>query len=175
MTISLPLILNERGSGHIYGLVLGARAVGAVAGTVFASRLRPQRPGVWAQLGPMTLLALLLCMLLPVPTPLFIVGGLVSGLGPSLFIVLWPTALQKAIAPELRGRVFAADQVGAFTFQPVGLAVAPLVASSLGFQTLLGVSVICLAVTTVAPLAVKGVTTLADPPGSPLSAASAGT
>jgi len=166
MTVCLPLVLHDRGDGNLYGFVLAARAVGAVAGTVFAGRLLPRRPGVWAQLGPLTLMALLLCMLLPIPSPLFVLGGLVSGLGPSLFIVLWPTALQRAIPPELRGRVFAADQLGAFTFQPVGLAVAPLIVSSLGFHALIGAAAFFLVGTTFLPLLVPGAARLADPVSS---------
>jgi MFS family permease len=167
LTVMIPIALHARGEDSIYGVVVGLRAAGAVAGTVFAARWRPQRRGLAAMCGPLTMLALIACLIVAVPPWLMLVAAFVTGTGPALFIVYWPTALQKAVPEDLRGRVFAFDQLGAYTLQPIGLALAPLAVVAWGLTWPAIIAAISLIVTTFVPLAVPGVADFATPPRRP--------
>jgi MFS family permease len=163
MTVMIPIALHARGQDSIYGVAVGLRAAGSVAGTVFAARWRPRRRGLAAMCGPLTMLALIGCLIVPVPAWLMLVAAFVTGTGPALFIVYWPTALQKAIPEDLRGRVFAFDQLGAYTLQPIGLALAPLAVVAWGLTWPAIIAAISLVLTTFIPLAVAGVADFATP------------
>jgi MFS family permease len=163
VTIMIPLVLHSRQQDAIYGLVVGLRAAGSVLGTLFAAHWRPRRPGLAAMCGPLTMAVLIVFFVIPAPTWVILVAALISGTGPSLFIVYWPTALQRAIPEELRGRVFAFDQLGAYTLQPVGLVLAPLAVTALGFTAPTMIALAVLVVTTFVPLAIPGVTMFATP------------
>jgi MFS family permease len=163
MTVMIPLVLHARGQDAIYGVVVGLRSAGTVVATVIAARWRPRRPGLAAMCGPLTMLALLACLVRPVPVAVILLAAFITGTGPALFIVYWPTALQQAIPEALRGRVFALDQLGAYTLQPVGLALAPLVVVAAGFGPVALAAGLVLIVTTFLPLVVPGVVTFATP------------
>lgn len=163
MTIMIPLVLHARHQDAFYGLVVGFRSAGSVIGTVAAAHWRPRRPGLAAMCGPLTMLILLAFFVIPAPAWAMLVAALLSGIGPSLFIVYWPTALQRAVPDELRGRVFAFDQLGAYTLQPVGLVLVPLAVAALGFTWPTIIAAVVLLVTTFVPLLIPGVTMFATP------------
>ncbi|MFV2103642.1 MFS transporter [Micromonospora sp. LOL_024] len=162
-TIMLPTVLADRGQGALFGGLMAARSVGFVVGTVLAAGWRPRLVGVASVVGSMTLLAQLACFLTPVPLWVFVLCMIVAGAGPGLFIVYWPTALQRAVPDDQRGRVFAVDEMGVLAFEPIGLALTPVAMDALGVTTLTVCAGVVLVVTSVAPLAVPGVATLSNP------------
>lgn len=167
MTVMIPLVLHARGQDELYGIVLGLRAAGSVLGTVLAAQWRPARPGLAAMCGPLTMLLLILFFVVPAPGWVILGAAFLSSVGPALFIVYWPTALQRAVPEDLRGRVFAFDQLGAYILQPIGLALAPLAVDAWGLTGPSVVAALVLVATTFIPLLVPGVATFATPtPGS---------
>ncbi|MEA5362618.1 MFS transporter [Amycolatopsis sp., V23-08] len=165
LTVLLPLALHDRGQDGWFGFLTSTMAVGAVLGMVTAAPRRPARPGTTAMLGTLTLGLPLTCYLLP--TPLWLLGGALfaAGYGSILFTVYWPSALQRAVPVNLRARVFALDELGAYLLQPVGLALTPLVVTAAGFRLPVVIAIAALAVTALLPLAVPGVARFSDVEG----------
>ncbi|WP_433697003.1 MFS transporter [Nocardiopsis sp. CA-288880] len=162
MTIFLPIVLDERGQVAWFGILTASTALGSVLGMAVAAHRRPTYPGAAAMLGTLTLSFALACYLVPVPMWLFVVAMVVNGLGPAMFIVYWPAALQRSVPPHLRGRVFALDEMGAFLFQPVGLMLAPLMVTAFGLHLPVLLAIAMLFLTALLPLAVPGVARFAD-------------
>jgi hypothetical protein len=157
MMVILPIVLHQRGQVEAYGLLVAVRSVGGIAGALAAAQWRPRLPGLVAMCGPLTLSVQLVCFLLPVPLWVFGLAMIVSGFGPPLFLVYWPSALQRSIPQDLRGRVFALDELGANTLEPVGLALTPLAVAEFGVTASTTAAAVVLFLTALPPLAVPGV------------------
>jgi hypothetical protein len=142
--------------------MLALQAAGSAAGGLAVGARRPGRPGLAGVLGLGLLGGQLLCMLFDAPVPLLGASMFLTGFGFATFGVLWASGLQRAVPGELLGRVFAVEMLGTYALEPVGLALAPLAARYAGLHTVLVTGVVVLAVTTVVPLFVPGVTAFAD-------------
>jgi MFS family permease len=132
LTVLIPIYLQSRHDTNLYGVVSGLRSAGIFAGIILAAGIRPRRSGLVAMCGTLTLLALFVPLIFAVPTWVMFVAAFVAGTGPSLFVVYWPTAIQRAVPETLRGRVFAVDQLGAYGLQPLSLALTPLAVTAVG-------------------------------------------
>ncbi|MFE5502712.1 MFS transporter [Amycolatopsis japonica] len=166
LTVLLPLVLHDRGQDQWFGFLMATMAVGAVLGMATAAPRRPARPGTTAMLGTLTLGLPLTCYLVPAPQWLLGAALFVAGYGSILFTVYWPSALQRAIPVNLRARVFALDELGAYLLQPVGLALTPLVVTEAGFRLPVVVAIVALAMTALLPLAIPGVARFSDVKGA---------
>ena len=74
--------------------------------------------------------------------PVVAVAAVGSGVAFGLQAVIFPTAMQSAIAPEVLSRVAAIDLLGSEAGQPVGFALAGPVALAVGAHAVLAVAAI---------------------------------
>jgi MFS family permease len=135
-----PVIARETyGSAGVFGLLESAAGVGAVGGAIAALRWRPRRP---------LLTGLLLVLAWPitdglfalaVPLPLVAISAVMAGLGFSLLMVWWETALARYIPPAALSRVSAWDWMGSLALLPLGYLVAGPLAAAAGARTVLAV------------------------------------
>ena len=105
-------------------------------GSVIAGRLRTRRPGVTAMHALAPSAAVSLCLAFVVPLALFAVVSVIAWAGISIFIVLWYTALQNEIPEDRQGRVFSLEGIASFGLQPFALALAPILALTIGYTSL---------------------------------------
>jgi MFS family permease len=127
------------GGAGVFGMLEGVAGAGAVFGALVGLRWRPARP---------LLVGMLLVMAWPVQDGLFALGapvGIVAvaafgtGVGFSLLMIFWETALARHIPPRALGRVSAWDWMGSLALLPLGFLLAGPLAQALGARTVLGV------------------------------------
>jgi MFS family permease len=109
---------------------------------------------------PIVLLALQL------PWQTLVVAALATGFGNMLFNTLWETSLQQHIPPASLSRVSAYDWFGSLLCEPIGVALAGVVAAGIGMsQTLWIAAVVDLAAAAalVAAPSVRRLTRLDEP------------
>ncbi|MDQ2875633.1 MAG: MFS transporter, partial [Actinomycetota bacterium] len=161
--VLLPIYLRAHGHMPAYGLLLSLQAAGSAAGGLLVGLRPPRKPGTVGVLGLGLLGFQLLCMATGAPLPLLDAAMFLTGLGYALFGVLWASALQRSIPGELLGRVFAVEMLGTYALEPVGLAIAPLIAVAFGLRDVLITAMVVMVLTTVIPLLVPGVREFSDP------------
>lgn len=135
-------IVAERdlGGAAAWGAVLGAVGIGALAGSLLATRVRPQRPLLFAALAD-SLCALPLAFLALAPPAALIAGaGLLAGAGMALAISVWESTLQRHVPGASLSRVSSYDWFGSLAFYPLGLAVWGPVAAAIGVSVSLWLS-----------------------------------
>lgn len=143
----------ERGGASSWGWISAGFGVGAVVGSLVALRWRPQRPGV-VLVVLLTLGAFQSAVVVsPLPTAVVALLEGVTGLGVSLGIALWDTALQERVPATAQSRVSSFDYLGSLVLTPFGFAVVGPVAARVGdVRTGVGAT----AVTLLVGLAVAG-------------------
>ena len=136
-----PVVADrDLGGADTWGLVLGAMGVGALLGSVVATRIDPHRPLVHVALME-GLFALPLAFLAAgAPAGLLAVGALLSGVGLMLGDSVWQSTLQRRIPQESLSRVSSYDWFASFAFYPIGLAVWGPVAEAVGLGATLWVA-----------------------------------
>jgi MFS family permease len=135
-----PVIARDvYGSTGVFGWLEGVGGAGAVIGSLVGIRWRPRRP---------LLTGLVLVLVWPLenvvlalgaPLALVIVFALATGVGFSLLMIWWETALAYHIPPNALSRVSAYDWMGALAFVPIGFLVAGPLANAFGAREVLGV------------------------------------
>lgn len=163
MKVLTPLVAQHRYGDGAYGLLMACVPAGMLLGSVLATRLAPRREGLAAMHAVAPTAALMLCLAVPVPLAVFAAVSVVAWAGIAVFAVLWFSSLQRAFPAAVQGRVFALEQLATFALDPVGLAVAPLVAAWVGVTTVGWVAAGVLLVTTYAVFLVPGVARFRDP------------
>jgi MFS family permease len=127
------------GDAGVFGMLEGVAGAGAVLGALVSLRWRPPRP---------LFVGMLLVMAWPVQDGLFALGAPVAivgvaafgtGVGFSLLMIFWETALARHIPPRVLGRVSAWDWMGSLALLPLGFLLAGPLAGALGARTVLGV------------------------------------
>jgi MFS family permease len=157
------------GSAGVFGVLEAVVGGGAVLGALIGMRLRPRRP-----LAAGLLLALpwplqSVAFALGAPLWVVVVLALLNGVGFSLFMIWWETALARHIPPHALSRVSSYDWMGSLALMPLGFALAGPLASAFGARTVLGIGgaiafgLLCLA------LVPRSTRTLGDRP-APVSA-----
>jgi MFS family permease len=129
-------------------VLLVVAAIGGLIGAVAALRTKPERPLLVACLVIVPNALPLILLALELPWETYLVGALISGFGNMLFNTLWETALQQHIPAASLSRVSAYDWFGSLLCQPIGLALAGIVAAGIGMSTTLWIAaaVDCVAV-----------------------------
>jgi MFS family permease len=156
-----PLQVSSRPDGvAAWGWVVSAFAAGMVAGSLLALRWRPRR----------LLVATVLVQLLW-PVPLALLAGdaplavllaamVASGLALDVSIVLWETAKQQHVPPQLIGRVSSLQTLGELALVPLGYLLGGAVAAHLGSRPVMWGCYAVITVLTLALLAVPSVRSL---------------
>jgi predicted MFS family arabinose efflux permease len=139
---TLGPIVAERdlGGAAVWGAILTAMGVGALAGSLVAVRVRPSRPLLLAAFAD-GLFALPLAFLAAAPqVPLIACGAFLAGAGMALTISLWEATLQRHIPGESLSRVSSYDWFGSLAFYPLGLAIWGPIAAAIGISVSLWLS-----------------------------------
>ncbi|MBV9166878.1 MAG: MFS transporter [Solirubrobacterales bacterium] len=135
-----PSVAREHYGGvGVFGWIETVLGAGAVAGSLAGLAWRPRHP---LRTGLLIALAVpLLCVVFALLAPLVVVlvMALGAGVGFSLFLIWWETALAHHVPPHALSRVSSYDWMGSLVLLPVGYLVAGPLASAFGARTVLGV------------------------------------
>jgi MFS family permease len=133
-----PIVAErELGGAGAWGTILAAIGVGALAGSLLATRIEPSRPLVVVALVE-GLFALPLAFLAGgAHVAVLVVAGFLSGVGLMVGTSVWDTTLQRRIPAASLSRVSSYDWFGSFAFYPLGLALWGPVAALLGVRAAL--------------------------------------
>jgi MFS family permease len=128
MLVLGPVVAKTQlGGAAAWGAILACQSVGAVAGGVFALRLRPSRPLLAATLL-MLPTALFIAMLgAAAPTIVLCVVGFIGSVGLTCGDIIWITTFQQQVPDHLMSRLSSFDWFGSIALNPIGyLLVGPL-------------------------------------------------
>jgi hypothetical protein len=133
-----PVVATQHWGGALaWSVVITANAVGLIAGSFLAMRLRPSRPLLVATLATFGFVPPFFLLAVHAPVWLAACSMLVNGASVDVFEVLWLTALQEYIPDDKLARVNSYDALGSFVLGPLGLlAVGPL-SAAIGIGTTL--------------------------------------
>ncbi|MEV7202647.1 MFS transporter [Streptomyces griseoluteus] len=172
-----PLTVEHQGGARSWSVIVGAQALGTVAGAGLAARVRVQRPVLVAVLS--TFPAAVPMLLLGLGAPLWLTAAAMFGAGVAndVFGVLWSTTLQREIPERVLSRVTSYDWFGSLALAPLGVLVAGPIASAAGTSwTLTGCAALVVLATAAALLApqVRNLRTPAEVRGAEPEAARTG-
>jgi len=140
LVLAAVWIKGGHGGAGAWTAILVATAIGALAAGATALRFRPQRPLLLAALAVVPNASPIIVLALKLPWEILIVTELVTGFGNMLFNTLWETTLQQHIPPASLSRVSAYDWFGSLLCNPIGLALAGVVAAAIGMSRTLWIA-----------------------------------
>ncbi|MGW6913300.1 MFS transporter [Kitasatospora sp. NPDC054939] len=152
------------GGALAWAAVLTAQAVGFVAGSLLALRIRPARPARAAVLLTLGIVPSLAALAGNAPVAVTAAAMLVTGACISLNDVAFLTALQTHLPEQSLSRVMSYDAFGSFVFIPLGLATATPIADRIGLGPAFAGAACLIAVSALGTLAVPGIRNLRDEP-----------
>jgi MFS family permease len=164
---ALGPIVAERdlGGAAAWGTILAAVGVGALAGSLLATRVKPHRPLLLAALADGLFALPLAFTAAAASVPLTACGAALSGAGMALAISIWESTLQRHVPGESLSRVSSYDWFGSLAFYPLGLAVWGPVAAVIGISVSLWLAFGLAVVLTLALISVPDIRHLpATPP-----------
>jgi MFS family permease len=138
-------------------VILVVSAIGALAAGATALRLKPRRPLLLGSIVVVPNAAPVIVLALQLPWEILVVTALVTGFGNMLFNTLWETTLQQHIPPASLSRVSAYDWFGSLFCDPLGLALAGVVAAAIGMSRTLWIAAAVVLVAVAAMLAAPSV------------------
>ena len=163
---SLGPVVAERslGGAAVWGSILAALGVGALAGGIIAVRARPARPLIAATLtySPFTLTIAFLAA--GAPAVILAVGAFGAGLAMMLGNALWESTLMRHVPDEWLSRVSAYDWFGSLAFQPLGLIVWGLLAGVIGISPTLWIAAAITLISNLGMLSTPAIRRLRDEP-----------
>ncbi|MEV4370863.1 MFS transporter [Nonomuraea sp. NPDC049637] len=119
---SVPL--SSQVIGADYGWVMAALGLGTVLGGLVAIRLKPRRPLAAGAVALIGYVPVPLSVALGAPLPLLMSGHLAGGCAMAFWSVMWSTAVQTQVAPDVLNRVNAYQVAGSVAGMAVGQALA---------------------------------------------------
>jgi MFS family permease len=147
-----PLVAKQQlGGAGAWGTILAIESFGAVAGGMFALRLRFSRPLVASNLLVLPAGVLLGALAIPLPLIGLAFVSFLVGIGFALGNTLWMTALQRNVPEHALSRISSFDWLGSVALNPIGYALIGPVAAAVGTSQTLAVAgllniVVCLSV-----------------------------
>jgi MFS family permease len=144
---------RELGGAAVWGTVLAAMGVGALAGAVLAIRARPQRPLTMATLAGGVMGVPVAALAAGAPVPLIAAGALLGGGAMMLGNSVWESLVQRNVPIGSLSRVSAYDWLGSMAGHPLGLAIWGPIAALVGIHTALWLAAALMAASTAALLA----------------------
>ena len=151
---------QDLGGAAVWGSVMAAMGVGALAGALIAIRVRPRRPLVLSLLASAMFAAPPALLAAGAPPALIAVGTFLAGGGMMLGTSLYESTFQRRIPADVLSRVASYDWFGSLALQPVGLAIWGPIALAIGIDEALWVAAALLLVSILAPLALREVRTM---------------
>jgi predicted MFS family arabinose efflux permease len=136
-----PVVADrELGGAAAWGTVLGAMGVGALAGSLLATRARPRRPLVLVAITEAFFALPLAFLAAGAPVVLLACGAFLSGAGMMLGMSVWESTLQRHIPGDSLSRVASYDWFGSLAFRPLGFVIWAPVAGAIGVSTALWIA-----------------------------------
>ena len=156
-----PVVAKAHWGGALaWSVIVTANAVGLIAGSFLALRLRPKLPLLVATLATFGFLPPFFLLAVHAPVWLMASSMLVNGLAVDVFEVLWMTALQVYVPVDRLSRVTSYDALGSFVLGPLGLLLVGPVAAAAGVERTLIAAGLLVAVANVCALSSRSVRTL---------------
>jgi MFS family permease len=140
LVLAAVWIKNGHGGAGAWTAILVVSALGALAAGATALRFKPRRPLLMASLAVVPTASPIIVLALRLPWETLVVTALATGFGGMLFNTLWATALQQHIPPASLSRVSAYDWFGSLLCDPLGLALAGVVAAGIGMSRTLWIA-----------------------------------
>ena len=138
MLVTLPKLIEDVYGGEVWliGAVVTCIALGRISAAFFVGQFHLPHRGSLAFCADILASLALLTFGLPLPDtlrPVLALGaGALYGFGGGTFQTIWVTLLHELVPNEKLGRVASIDLLGSFCLQPVGFAVAGIVADGVG-------------------------------------------
>jgi predicted MFS family arabinose efflux permease len=133
-----PVVADrDLGGAGPWGTVLGAVGIGALLGSLVATRVRPSRPLVFVAFMEALFGMPLAFLAAGASVPVLALAAALSGAGLTLGMSVWETTLQREIPPESLSRVASYDWFGSYAVYPIGLAIWGPLAGVIGIHTAL--------------------------------------
>ncbi|MCP2268025.1 MFS transporter [Actinokineospora diospyrosa] len=169
LTLGPLLAVRELGGEQVWVGVLQAGGLGLLVGSLAAGRYRPRNPVLVTNLMLLTYTIPLVLLAVTAPVPWLLVSyfvaiGMLGYLNPT-----WETVLQSAVPGPVLARVSSYDWLFSLAAQPLGYAMAPVVASAWGSATPLFVAAGLVALACVGVTAVPAVRAFRMPEPEPTS------
>lgn len=156
-----PVVAKAHWGGALaWSVIVTANAVGLIAGSFLALRLRPRLPLLVATLATLGFLPPFFLLAVHAAVWLMASSMLVNGLAVDVFEVLWMTALQVYVPGDKLSRVNSYDALGSFVLGPLGLLLVGPVAAAAGVGRTLIAAGLLVAVANVFALSSRSVRTL---------------
>lgn len=140
LVLAATWIKDGHGGAGAWTAILVVSAVGALTAGATALRIKPRRPLLLACIVIVPNAAPIILLALKLPWETLVIAALVTGFGNMLFNTLWETTLQQHIPPVSLSRVSAYDWFGSLLCQPLGLALAGVVAAGIGMSRTLWIA-----------------------------------
>ncbi len=140
LVLAATWVKGGHGGAGAWTAILVVSAIGALAAGATALRLKPRRPLFLASVAVLPNAAPMIVLALKLPWQILVVTALVTGFGNMLFNTLWETTLQQHIPPASLSRVSAYDWFGSLLCDPLGLALAGVVAAGIGMSRTLWIA-----------------------------------
>jgi MFS family permease len=133
-----PVVADrELGGAAPWGAVLGALGVGALVGSLLATRARPSRPLVLVALTEGLFGLPLAFLAAGSSVPVLAAGAFLAGAGMMLGMSVWESTLQRLVPAESLSRVSSYDWFGSFALSPLGLVIWGPIAAAIGMSAAL--------------------------------------
>jgi MFS family permease len=153
-----PVVADpDLGGAAAWGTVLAAMGVGALAGSLLATRARPRRPLLFAALTDAVFALPLAFLAAATAVPVIVCGAALAGVGTALAMSVWESTLQRHVPGETLSRVSSYDWFGSLAFYPLGLAIWGPIAAAIGTTVSLWISFGLAALATLALVSVPDV------------------
>ena len=140
LVLAAVWVKDGHGGAGAWTVILVVSAVGGLAAGAMALRIKPRRPLLLASIAVIPNASPIIVLALRLPWEILVVTALVTGFGNMLFNTLWETTLQQHIPPASLSRVSAYDWFGSLLCQPLGLALAGVVAAGIGMSRTLWIA-----------------------------------
>ncbi len=140
LVLAAVWVKNGHGGAGAWTVMLVVSAIGALVAGATALRFKPRRPLLMGTIAVVPNAAPMIVLALRLPWETLVVTALVTGFGNMLFNTLWETALQQHIPQASLSRVSAYDWFGSLLGDPLGLALAGVVAAGIGMSRTLWIA-----------------------------------
>jgi MFS family permease len=140
LVLAAVWVKNGHGGAGAWTAILVVSAIGALAAGATALRFKPRRPLLLGSVAVVPNAAPIIVLALELTWETLVVTALVTGFGNMLFNTLWETTLQQHIPPASLSRVSAYDWFGSLLCDPLGLALAGVVAAGIGMSRTLWIA-----------------------------------
>lgn len=154
------LALRRSHGVAVWSAIVACISLGSLLGDVAALRFRPSRLIANSRIAALFGIPVFIVLALNVSLPLLLISAVLSGFAASYPDSLWFTALQQHLEPQTLSRVSSYDWMGSLALRPLGLMVAPWLASAFGSPFVMVMIAALLAGSGVLGLLFKGVWTL---------------